>query len=491
MTATMTIPFMTPRAGSGDRSAVLRRAVALLTVVAGLGGASMPALAQLPSPTVTLSSLGVGTSGDATAALQRALNSGSGRCLDGEGRTYVTSRTLEARGDLCLVDANIVFRAPAPQTRSLVGGRCDAGANPARRIDCGDRVLGGDAGRSLVDYAYRRTLFVSAGSGAAPAVTLVDVRIDRGNDPRSGSRSDSAALWIDGARQVRLDNVEITGSGKGHGLFVSNSRNVETSGLNVHDMVWAPYDGDTPLDVNEIRALGWNRPTIREIEVTGRSQARFVGARVQEQLSCVTFVATRHIVMRDTTVENCGARFRDGVLPWQADGINLGSGTSDVRILGNTRIARTWEGIDIVGSGSGVQDVVIDGARVSDSFSIGVKLGNRTSSAVLRNSTIDGAGLTGVMIYGPADAIRLANVAISGVGDDGRDAAGRRQWTGEKAGVMIDRDGNGASPQAVSFDAVTVSGGNSCAAGVRYSGGSTPSSRALTVRGCAQTLRQR
>lgn len=452
---------------------------------------SGPALAQLPAPKVSLSSLGVSSSGDATAALQRAIDGSGGRCLDGGGRTFVTSQSLQARGDLCLVNASIVFRAPPVDTRALIGGRCEAGADPSRRIDCGDRAARGELGQQLVNYAYRRTLFVSGEGGVAPEVTLVNVSIDRGNDPRAGSRSDSAALWIDGARRIRLDNVEITGAGKGHGLFVSNSRDVETVRLHVHDMVWAPYAGDTPLDLDQIRAKGWNRPTIREIEASGGQSARFVGTRVQEQLSCVTFVSSRQIVMRDTRVANCGAQFEGGVYPWQADGINLGSGTSDVRIVGNTRIDRTWEGIDIVGSGGGVHNVLIDGARITDSFSIGVKMGNRVTSATVRNSAIDGAGLAGVMLYGPADGIGLGNLTVSGIGDDARDAAYRREWVGEKAAVLIDRDGAGVVPRKVDLESVTITGGRSCAAGVLYRGNSVSATRGLSASGCAQATRRR
>lgn len=450
-----------------------------------------PTLAKLPAPAVSLASLGVGSERDATTALQRAIDGGAGRCLDGEGRTFVTSASLQARTDLCLVNAKIVFRAPSPDMRGLIGQRCEAGADPSRRINCGDRIATGDLGRQIVDYAYRRTLFVSGEGGASPSVTLVNVRIDRGNDPRAGSRTDSAALWINGARQVRLDHVEITGAGKGHGLFVSNSRHVETSNLHVHDLVWAPYVGDTALDLEQVRSKGWNRPTIREIEVTGRQNIRFVGTRVQEQLSCVTFVSSQQIVMRDTVVENCGAQFKGGIYPWQADGINLGSGTSDVLITGDTRIDRTWEGIDIVGSGNGVANVLIDGARITDSFSIGVKMGNRVTSASLRNSVVDGAGLAGIMLYGPANGIRLEKVAIRGVGDDARDASNGRRWAGEKSGILIDQDGSGSVPRGVIADSVTVAGERACVAGLLYRGNAAPAANGLSVSGCSQAMRRR
>lgn len=427
---------------------------------------------------------------DATSALTQAIAQAGGQCLDGQGKTYLVSGTIEVRGDVCLRNFRLLQSSEAaPDTSQYIRGQCPVGARADDRLNCGDRQATGRAASKLASYAYRRMLHVRAVSGLSPKVSLRAVQFDRGDDASAGSRSDSAALWIDGAREVQLIDVEITGAGKGYGLLLSNSRNVRTTRLHVHDLVWAPYRGDRPLFWSDIRDAGWNSPTIRELSVESRELARFYGTRIQEQLTCVGVFGSHDIVMEDTQIRNCHARIDGRSLPWQADGLVIGSGSHDIRIAGDSRISGTWEAIDLVGTGQGTGNIVIDGVTVSDTFAIGIKIGHTIDNVAINNAFIDGAGLAGMMIYGRASRVRVEDVVVSNIGNDREDAATFRQWPDPKAAIRVDGDGQSA-PEDVAIGSVTVAGGRSCYAAVWQRSASAPRITGLRSTGCATSLRR-
>lgn len=433
---------------------------------------------------------GIAFENDDTSALTRAIAQAGGQCLDGQGKTYLVSGTIEVRGDVCLRNFRLL-QGPeaATDTSPYIRGQCPDGARAEDRLDCGDRQASGSAANKLASYAYRRILHVSPASGISPKVTLQTVQFDRGDDASAGSRSDSAALWIDGAREVQLIDVEITGAGKGYGLLLSNSRNVRTTRLHVHDLVWAPYPGDRPLFWSEIRDNGWNSPTIRELSVESRELVRFYGTRIQEQLTCVGVFGSHDIVMEDTQIRNCHARIDGRSLPWQADGLVIGSGSHDIRIMGDSRISGTWEAIDLVGTGQGTGNIVIDGMAVSDTFAIGIKIGHTIDNVAITNTFIDGAGLAGMMIYGRASRVRAEDVVVSNIGNDRDDAARFRQWPDPKAAIRIDGDGQ-SNPEDVAIGPVTVSGGRSCNAAIWQRSASAPRITGLRSTGCAASLKR-
>lgn len=407
---------------------------------------------------------------DDTAALRKALSQSEQFCLDGEGRTYSVRGTLRASKNLCLLNMRLVQHQAAYDTRGLIHGSCPPISDPAALASCGDKVIPGPPPPGLEDYLNVRTLLVRPdGEPGNLSVFMDKVVIDKGSDPRSGSRPDAAGIWIDQANRITLTDVEITGAGKGFGLFIEASHNIALTRLNVHDLTWAPYAGDTDLTVPGVAAKGWNTVPIREFRRAGQDGAKktgFQGVRVQEQISCVTIVRSHHMVLRDTRIERCGAQFVEGIIPWQADGLTVGGTSSDLTIEGDTIIASTWEGIDLVGSGEGIDRVRIKGAKISDSFSFGVKWGYKLTNAVLEDTAITNSGFAGVVIYGPVRLATVRDVQISGIGTVRFPQGYYSPWRDDRVGLLIAKGAipgtEGLFPQDVAINHLRVEGGAGC-----------------------------
>ena len=278
------------------------------------------------------------------------------------------------------------------------------------------------------------------------------------------------------------------------GVIIVDSANVTARRLWLHDLVWAPYAGDASLSVETVRATGWNSVPIREFRRSGDQaapQSGFHGMRVQEQLSCLMIVGSRDVQLDGLRIEGCRARFVEGDIPWQADGVGIGQSSSDIRITG-ARINDTSEASDVVGGGRGVAGVAIADTDVANSFGYAVKVGNNSADVTLTDSTISRAGLAGVVIYGPVRDMRVAGVAIDAVGSVDFAGSLQRAWQQERAGVLVEGGSSAETmtsyPTGVAIDRVTVRGGRDCRygvlnltpdrlrqAGVRVAGCETPS----------------
>ena len=432
---------------------------------------------------------------DDTAAVQKALSAAGGRCLDGAGHEYRVLATLRVSGNLCLINTRLRQDTPRFDTRPFIHGDCAVVRDPEALIDCGDPTIGGAVPPSLDAYLFTRTLLVRPEPGDPPiSVTLRNVRIDRGNDPSSGARSEAAGLWIGSARKVALNDVEVTGAGKGFGVIIVDSQNVTARRLSIHDLVWAPYAGDAELTLSRVRQQGWNTAPIREFRFAGKEGASvtgFHGVRVQEQISCLMIVRSRNVVFEGLKVDGCLARFAEGNFPWQADGVGIGESSSRVRISGQSVIRDSWEGIDVVGGGTGVSDVTIANTRVENSFGYGVKLGYAVRNVVVSDSRIAGAGLSGVVAYGPVVGVAVRRTRIEGVGSVRLGRAVMAPWPQERAGVLIEPGSNArtanAFPQNVTLDKVTVQGNCNCRFGLLNLVKARPARSDISVSGCEIT----
>ncbi|BEV01861.1 hypothetical protein [Novosphingobium olei] len=448
--------------------------VALPVLLGAFFFTSMCVRADGPEP-LTLSSFGAAgdDATDDTTALQRAFSAAKGRCLDGEGRKYRVRGTLRASEDFCLVNTRLRQDVAKFDTRQWIRGTCPVERDPARAISCGDPAMPGDLPRGLSEYLFTRTLLIRPEAAHPPiSVTLRKVAIDRGDDPASGARSDAAGIWIGNARKVELDDVEVTGAGKGFGLMLVDAANVTVRRLWLHDLTWAPYAGDAPLAIDRVRAQGWNTAPIREFREAGRqgvSANGFHGMRVQEQLTCLMIVNSHTVLLDRPRVDGCRARFAEGDIPWQADGIAVGQSSSHIRIM-RPVVNDTWEGIDVVGGGSGVSDLLITGAQITNSFGYGVKWGYSLQDPTLVDSAISQSGLAGVVIYGPVKRANLSNVRIDGVGSVRLGRSLQRPWQQERAGVLVEPGSSAATrelhPAMVSLSKVTVEGGGNCRFGL-------------------------
>jgi hypothetical protein len=408
-----------------------------------------------------------GAAGDArtddTAALQRALSNSGHYCLDGEGRSYRVTGTLRAEEDLCLRNATLIQALVPFDTRPYIRHSCPVTLNPAAVVDCGDPAIPPEQLSRLRESLSVRTLLIRRDHGATLRVTLDHVKVDRGPSPEGGSRTDSAGIWLEGADGVDLRNVEVTGFGKGYGLIVLRSSDVSVDNLWVHDLVWSPYAGDTPLSRERVSAIGWNSVPIHEFREAGQdglTVPKFYGVRVQEQITCVLFSEVRNVFIRNPKVSGCSARFEDGDLPWQADGLDISRASSNVDVEGAI-IDSTWEGMDVVGAG-GVDGLAIHNARVSNSFGFGLKLGYQLRNARISDSIVTNSGIAGIVLYGPVDGATVSNVEINGVGILSLRGRSLEPWSVEThSGIAIEEGptGEGAAravPRNVLLENVTV-----------------------------------
>ncbi len=465
-----------------------------------LGAASVLFVAVSSSCTVaqqgaTLSLTAFGAVGDNivddTAALQKALNTVKGLCLDGEGREYRVRGTLRASGDLCLINAKLRQDVQRFDTRTLISGTCPVVKGAEAIASCGDPAISGGAPAGLQAYLSTRTLLIRPEVDEPRiSVTLRNVRIDRGNDPSSGARSEAAAIWIGYAHKVELHNVEITGAGKGFGLMVVDSSNVTARGLNIHDLVWAPYAGDAELTLPRVRAQGWNTAPVREFRFAGQQGMQadgFQGVRVQEQLSCVMIVRSTNVVLDKMRIRGCRARFAEGDLPWQSDGVGIGESSSGIRIS-RSAIADTWEGIDVVGGGTGVKDIAISGTRIDNSFGYGVKGGYNLRNIAVTNNHVSNSGLAGVVFYGPVTGASIMSTKIDGVGSVRLGTTLQRPWQQERAGVLIEQGSTAGTatsyPQDVRLENVEVTGEGNCRFGLLNITPTPLRKAGITVTGC-------
>jgi hypothetical protein len=169
---------------------------------------------------------------------------------------------------------------------------------------------------------------------------------------------------------------------------------------------------------------------------------------VQEQITCAFLADVQHVRIVNARVTRCMARFDSGDLPWQADGLDIGQSSSDVVIDGAT-IDSTWEGIDVVGTGSGVDRLAINNLTVTNSFTFGLKLGYRLRNARVTRLKVAGAGLAGVVVYGPVNKALISAASISGVGAvHGSSSRTFSPWpAGARAGIRID-EGSGGTESA-------------------------------------------
>jgi hypothetical protein len=447
------------------RTALLAAAVAISACQSQPVDAAQSSGAFAPANTRTLRSFGAAGDGirDDTASVQAALAGSGAYCIDGERRRYRINGSLRATQDLCLRNATLIQSQPPFDTRPYIRGTCPVTESTQALMDCGDRRLKSHEMAALLRATGVRTLLIRPGDdNARIRVRLERVTVDRGRFPEGGSRTDSAGIWLDGASRADFRDVEITGHGKGYGLFITRARNVTLSNLWIHDLVWSPYPGDAPLVKERVAAVGWNRVPIREFR---EATARFHGVRVQEQITCAYLADVQHVRIENLRINRCMARFAGGDLPWQADGLTVGRNASDI-VVSNATIDSTWEGMDVVAGGAGIDGLVVAGATITNSFGYGLKLGYRLRRPRIENVTVARAGLAGVVVYGPVTDLQLSQTRISEVGSIATSGGKLVPWpTDAVAGIRIDEgesgDGPGLfTPRNTVISSVEVSGGN-------------------------------
>lgn len=402
--------------------------------------------------------IGDGKSDD-SAAIIKAFAAGGGFCLDGESRRYSVRGSMRAATDLCLRNATLVQTEPPLDSRPYVRASCPLVTDAAAEVDCGDPAMTPEADLPFLQSLATRTLFIRPEEGRPRLkVQLSNVTIDRGSNPTAGSRSDAAGIWIDGADRIDLDGVEVTGMGRGFGLMIADSRNVRIRNLKVHDLTWAPYPPDlAKISLERLKQGGWNNATVREYRPSraGGRGAGFVGVRVQEQLSCVFLTRVEHVQIDDLTIKNCLARVGNEHFPWQADGLGIGAGVSDITVNRGT-IDTTWEAIDL-GTGDGGSGFTIRDMKIANSFSYGIKVGFRLSDLLISNVVISNAGLGGIDLRGAVDRAIIERTTINETGVVLDGAGSVMPWPlAARAGIRLQRVGDNTQPRNVIIRGVRI-----------------------------------
>lgn len=419
-----------------------------------------------PMETRSLRTFGAAGDGqtDDTLALRNALSKSDQYCLDGQGRAYRVDGTLRVTKNVCLRNLTLLQSHVPVDTGAYIRQPCPVTNDTSEVVDCGDPAIPAGQLAQLRESLSVRTLFIRPGAPQGEIRVILDrVKVDRGHYPQSGSRTDSAGIWIERVNGGDLNNVEITGAGKGVGLEVLRSRNLTVTNLSVHDLVWSPYAGDRPLVQSEVEATGWNSVPIHEFRDSGKGApaAKFYGVRVQEQITCASFSEVQNVLIRNPRINRCVAHFTDGNLPWQADGLDISRSSSNVTVE-SPEIDTTWEGMDVVGNGDGVTNLVIDNAKVTNSFGFGLKLGRRVTNTRIVNPTIVNAGIAGIVIYGAASGMTVSGGTIDGVGIVRANGRNLEPWAGmPRAGLRLNVGPSGvgtsrAAPHDIEIDNLSI-----------------------------------
>ena len=311
--------------------------LALLTIISVL---------PVQAADLTLRSLGAVGDGktDDRSAIEAALNGAKGAPVDGEGLTYAVWGNIEVTTGIDFRNATLVQTMEPPKTASYIpsvrgGGtltvdppdafRKTVKELPYLRADgVGtydvDPVLGPEDLAAVMPGIALRTLSIRGSDDNHVPVRLENIKIDRGRHPSSGGRSDSFGLSIERASPVEAIDIEITGDGKGKGLSIHKCNNVRLARLNIHDMNWAPYEGDNIFEILTAESVrddfGWNNFPIYEYRA---SMKRFVRVRIQEQLVGLWVSNTEDVKVIDSKIDRLQAAIGGELYPLQADGMTV------------------------------------------------------------------------------------------------------------------------------------------------------------------------
>ena len=389
----------------------------------------------LLSAALTLRSMGAKGDGvtDDLAAIEAALKQSAGQPVDGEGLTYAVHGSVHVRVAVDLSNATLVqtmgrvdttkfIRStqnttapsvmPAEALTKMVNGvpllRYDGVATYAE-----DPLVTGSDLEAIRAMLNIRTLFIYGTEKQPVSVKLTKVKILRGNHPEAGMHSNSAGLYLVDATPIYLKEIEITGDGKGAGLYLNRCAKVRMDGLNIHDIHWAPYAGDVTFSGEVLgRDFGWNNSPIYDFD---ERAGRFIRVRVQEQLTGMTIGNCEDVELINSRIERIGTRVDGKFLPWQADGVTVG-GVKGL-VMKDCVITNTWEGIDLTGKGA--DGFLQENIRISDSFAYGFKYAHPQKNGKVINCTSERAGFRSFTIGSECENIEFINCAALETGVQG------------------------------------------------------------------------
>jgi hypothetical protein len=137
----------------------------------------------------------------------------------------------------------------------------------------------------------------------------------------------------------------------------------------------------------------------------------------------------------------------------------------------------------------------ISDVTILNAFSFGLKMGYLLRNVRVSRLNIDGAGLSGIVLYGPVRDVRISHAMIRDIGVV-RGGRGRYSpWPkGNRAGIRLDEGATGDAaatdtPENVLLDDIDVSGPpNSYEFGILNTGGRRIHTEQFRARGFATAL---
>ncbi len=455
-----------------------------------------------PAGQRTLRSLGAVGDGvtDDRAAIEAALIQAAGAEIDGEHATYAVHGTIVVPNDVQLRNAKFVQTMEPvdvseyiPSTRGAGELQVEppdalrgmVGSLPRLRpdgvaISSADVVLSAEQAENLLRSVSLNTLEITGAPNNPVSVRLEQVTINRGKHPQTG-HDNCAGIFIMHASPVVMNEIEVTGNGKGCGVSLRNCSQVQLRRLNIHDMNWAPYLGDPVFELASAKSIkedfGWNDFPLYSFD---RGLGTFVRRRVREQM----FVTdSTDVQLLDSKIERLQTKIGDQLYPLQADGVTMTDITN--LVVKNCQFSTVWEGIDLTG---GMCDgIVVENCTATDTLTFGFKLAHPKRNAKLINCTASRAGLAGFVMEPEVENIEFIDCRALETGASG-------YWIREdgqpQAGIQGFRLGTNpalSTPNRVTFQrcaALNTSFPNTMAIGFCCEGGIDPAERQIRAVNC-------
>jgi len=447
---------------------------ASLVVTAALGWTALAAAAagNGTAQTRTLRSFGAIGDGhtDDRAAITAAFEQAGGAPVDGEGLIYAVHGNIDVKTNLDFRNGTLVQTMGPPDTKRFFPSRGTLKVEPAAAFQKnlkGVPVLRPDGIGTYADNPnptadeltellpsiVLRTLAIHGTKADPISVHLDHVKIDRGNHPDSGGRTDGAGIHLEYVSPATLQDVEITGDGKGTGLMISHCSHVRLDRLDIHDMTWAPYAGDDIFDrfnVNEIREdFGWNVFPIYEFRSAAK---RFVRVRVQEQLVGIFMGLSSDIQVTNSKIRRLQTSISGGLYPLQSDGMTIGN-TQHIKI-DHCDLSRTWEAIDFTGKSG--EDLEVTHCTAADTIGWAFKIAHPKQHVRYADCIATRGGIAGFLIGADSDDVQLLRCQALETG-------GNQYWTRADgshimrlSGIRIQGTANSPTPRHIHIDDCTA-----------------------------------
>jgi len=386
---------------------------------------------------LTLRSLGAVGDGetDDRAAIEAALTHAAGATVDGEGATYAVHGNIAVHNDVDIRNATFVQTMMPVDIRDYVPsatGKGSLSVEPpqALRAMVGnlpmlspqgvatyteDATLSDEQANALLRTINLNTLAITGEKHKPVSVRMENIKVNRGKYPETGS-DDCAGVFLSHASPIVMRNVEITGNGKGAGISMRDCSVATLEGINVHDMIWAPFVGDNVLQDLTAKSIkedfSWNDFPLYSFD---RQRKKFVRMRVREQLAGILVVDSHDVQIIDATIERLQTTIDGRLYPLQADGLTANGGSN--LTVRNCKFADVWEGIDM--TGRLIDGIVCEDCSATNTLTFGFKLAHPKRNARLINCTSYGAGNSAFVMEAEVENVEFINCRALETGANG------------------------------------------------------------------------